>query len=38
MEMNFDYFQKLKYMSQTVRAEKVDDKNGAACLVSIFPY
>ena len=25
-------------MSQTVRVEKVDRKNGVICLVSMFPY
>ena len=35
--MNFDYFQIQKWMLQTVRAEKVDEKNGLICLVSMFP-
>ena len=35
--MNFKYFQIQKWMSQTVRAEKVDGKNGVIKLVSIFP-
>ena len=37
IEMNFDYFQIQKWMLQTVRAEKVDEKNGVICLVSMFP-
>ena len=37
MKMNFDYFQIQKWMLQTVRAEKVDEKNGVICLVSMFP-
>ena len=37
MKMNFDYFQIQKWMLQTVRAEKVDDKKGVFCLVSMFP-
>ena len=37
MEMNFEYFQIQKWMLQTVRAEKVDEKNGVICLVSKFP-
>ena len=35
--MSFDYFQIQKWMLQTVRAEKVDEKNGVICLVSMFP-
>ena len=34
--MNFDYPQIQKWLLQTVRAEKVDEKNGAICLVSMF--
>ena len=34
--MNFEYFQIQKWMSQTVRAEKIDDKNGVISLVSMF--
>ena len=37
MKMNFDYFQIQKWMLQTVRVEKVDEKNGVICLVSMFP-
>ena len=37
MKMNFEYFQIQKLMLQTVRAEKVDEKNGVICLVSMFP-
>ena len=35
--MNFDYFQIQKCVLQTVGAEKVDEKNGVICLVSMFP-
>ena len=38
MKMNFEYFQIEKLMLQTVRAEKVHEKNGIICLVSIFPW
>ena len=34
--MNFEYFQIQKWILQTVRSEKVDDKNGVICLVSMF--
>ena len=37
IKINFDYFQIKKWMLQTVRAEKVDEKNGVICLVSMFP-
>ena len=37
MKMNFDYFQIQIWMSQTVNAEKIDDKNGVICLASMFP-
>ena len=37
MKMNFDIFQIQKWMSQTVRAQKVNEKNGSICLVSFFP-
>ena len=37
MKMNFDYFQIQKWMLQTVRAGKVDEKNGVIWLVSMFP-
>ena len=36
MKMNFDNFQLQKWISQKVRAQKVDEKNGVICLVSIF--
>ena len=36
--MNFDIFEIQKWISQTVRAQKVDEKNGAICLVSFFPF
>ena len=35
--MNFDYFQILQGMLQTVKVEKVDGKNVVICLVSMFP-
>ena len=38
MKMNFEYFQIEKLMLQTVRAEKVHEKNGIICLLSIFPW
>ena len=37
MKTNFEYFQIQKWMPQTIRAEKVDGKNGVSWLVSIFP-
>ena len=37
MKMNFDQFQIQKLMLQTVRAEKVDEKNLVICLASMFP-
>ena len=37
MKMNFEYFQIQKWILQTVRSEKVDEKNGAIYLVSMFP-
>ena len=37
MKMNFDYFQIQKWMLQTVRTEKVDEKNGIIFLVFMFP-
>ena len=36
MKMNFDIFQIQKWISQTVRAQKLDEKNGVICLVSFF--
>ena len=36
MKMNFKYFQIQKWIWQTVRSEKLDDKNGVICLVSMF--
>ena len=36
IKMNLDYFQIQKWILQTVRAEKVDEKNGRF-LVSMFP-
>ena len=37
MKTNFNIFQIQKWISQTVRAQKVDEKNGVICLVSFFP-
>ena len=37
MKMDFGYFQIQKWIFQTVRSEKVDEKNGVICLVSMFP-
>ena len=37
MKMTFEYFQIQKWVLQTVRSKKVDEKNGAICLVSLFP-
>ena len=37
MKMKFEYFKIQELMLQTVRAEKVDEKNGVICLVSMFP-
>ena len=37
MKMNFEYFQIQKWILQTVRSEKVDEKNRVICLVSMFP-
>ena len=36
MKMNFEYFQIQKWMLQTVRAEKVDEKDGVICIVSML--
>ena len=37
-KINFDYFQIQKWMLQTVRAEKLDEKNGVIYLVCMFPF
>ena len=37
MKMKFDNFQIQKWISQTIRAQKVNKKNGVICLVSFFP-
>ena len=37
IKTNFDYFQVKKWMLQTVSVEKVDEKIGVICLVSMFP-
>ena len=36
INMNFDYFQIPKWMSEAVRVEKVDKKNGIISLVFMF--
>ena len=36
MKMNFVNFQIQKWISQIVRAQKVDKKNGVICLISFF--
>ena len=36
VKRNLEYFQIQKWMLQTVRAEKVDEKSGVICLVSMF--
>ena len=36
IKINFENFQTQKWMWQTVRTEKVHEKNGAICLVFIF--
>ena len=36
MKMNLDYFKIQKWILQTDKAEKVDEKNGVICLVSVF--
>ena len=35
-KMNYDYFQIQKWMLQTVRVKKEDEKNRVICLVSMF--
>ena len=37
MKMNFEYFQIQKRMLQTIRVEKVDEKNVIVCLFFVFP-
>ena len=37
MKMNFEYFQIQKWIIETVRLKKADEKNGVICLVSMFP-
>ena len=37
MKINFDFFKIHKLMLQTVRAEKVHEKNRVICLIFIFP-
>ena len=36
--MNFKYFQIHKEMLQTGRTEKVDEKTGVICVISVFPF
>ena len=36
MKTNLKYFQMQKWILQTVRSEKVDEKNGVTCLVFVF--
>ena len=38
IKINFDYFQMKKWMLQTVRAKKVDEKIWVICLVSMFLF
>ena len=37
MKMHFEYFQIQKWILQTIRSEKGDEKNGVICQVSMFP-
>ena len=37
MKINLDYFQIQKWILQTVRTEKVDEKNEVICLANMFP-
>ena len=37
MKTNFEYFQIQKWILQSLRSEKIDQKNGVICLVSMFP-
>ena len=36
LKLNFAYFQIQKWMLQTIRGEKGEEKSGAICLVSMF--
>ena len=38
MKINFDIFQIQKWISQIVRAQKVDEKNGIICQVPFFSF
>ena len=38
MKMNFEHFQIQKWISQTVRFEKVDEKTSVIFLVFMFPF
>ena len=37
MKTNFEYFQIQQWILQSLRSEKIDQKNGVICLVSMFP-
>ena len=37
MKTNFEFFQIQKWISKTVRAQKVNERNEVICLVSFFP-
>ena len=38
MKINFDNFQMKKWVSETVRAPKADEKNGVICLVFMSTF
>ena len=38
MKINFDNFQMKKWVSETVRAQKADEKNGVICLVFMSTF
>ena len=38
MKLNFDNFQMEKWVSETVRAQKSDEKNGVICQVFMCPF
>ena len=38
MKINFGNFQIQKWISQTVRVQKIDEKNGVICLISFPSY
>ena len=37
MKINFEFFEIQKWILLTVRAEKLGEKTGVICLVSMFP-